>query len=191
MELVILNDQGGQVMNTSENVAATLRAEDHGHPTVICFEPGILSRDCSSGNRAYEDICSTLRAQMGDNQPAICVLNFQGSKGNNVCTEDGKCYSLNAMHGHDTHVVCFRKSSKPGWTGSKEKWVEDVKSNTLNCFEFNSDVRTPQIVCYGLVTKGNGDAFLSKERHTSLSCGGGEAGQGYPAVCIKKENYSE
>lgn len=36
--------------------------------------------------------------------------------------------------------------------------------------------------CYGLVTKGNGDAFLMKEQHTSLSCGGGQAGQGYPAI---------
>ena len=70
--LLILNDQGGDVMNMSDDVTSTLRAQDHGHPPVVCFEPGILSRDCSAGNRAYENICSTLRAQMGDNQPAIC-----------------------------------------------------------------------------------------------------------------------
>lgn len=34
----------------------------------------------------------------------------------------------------------------------------------------------------GVVTKGNGDAFLSAERHTTLSIGGGQAGQGYPCV---------
>ena len=102
--LLILNDQGGSVMDTSEDVTSTLRAQDHGHPPVVCmafdvynmqgndkvfktlnhiatdsdhipvvcFEPGILRRDCSAGNRAYVDICSTLRAQMGDNQPAVC-----------------------------------------------------------------------------------------------------------------------
>ena len=70
--LLILNDQGGDVMNVDENVTSTLRAQDHGHPPVVCFEPGILRRDCSAGNRAYIDICSTLRAQMGDNQPAGC-----------------------------------------------------------------------------------------------------------------------
>ena len=70
--IVILNDQGGSVMDVSEDVTATLRAQDHGHPPVICFEPGIMRRDCSAGNRAYKDICSTLRAQMGDNQPAVC-----------------------------------------------------------------------------------------------------------------------
>ena len=41
---------------------------------------------------------------------------------------------------------------------------------------------------YGVVTKGNGDAFISLERHTSLSTGGGQAGQGYPCtlqpICI-------
>lgn len=35
---------------------------------------------------------------------------------------------------------------------------------------------------YGVTTKGNGDAFISAERHTSLTVGGGQAGQGYPCV---------
>ena len=34
----------------------------------------------------------------------------------------------------------------------------------------------------GVVSKGNGDCFLMKERHTSLTSGGGQAGQGYPCV---------
>ena len=33
-------------------------------------------------------------------------------------------------------------------------------------------------VASGVVTKGNGDCFLSEERHTALSTGGGQAGQG-------------
>ena len=37
-------------------------------------------------------------------------------------------------------------------------------------------------VAEGVVTKGNGDCFLSEERHTALSAGGGQAGQGYPCV---------
>ena len=35
-------------------------------------------------------------------------------------------------------------------------------------------------VASGVVTKGNGDCFLSEERHTALTAGGGQAGQGYP-----------
>ena len=34
----------------------------------------------------------------------------------------------------------------------------------------------------GVVSKGNGDCFLTKEVHTTLSVGGGQAGQGYPCV---------
>ena len=69
--ILVLNDQGGGVMNVSD-LPATLRAQMKHHEPIVCFEPGILSRDCSAGNRAYINICSTLRAQMGDNQPAVC-----------------------------------------------------------------------------------------------------------------------
>ena len=34
----------------------------------------------------------------------------------------------------------------------------------------------------GIVSKGNGECFLTPERHTSLSGGGGQAGQGYPCI---------
>lgn len=37
---------------------------------------------------------------------------------------------------------------------------------------------------YGVVTKGNGDAFINEQTHTSLSIGGGQAGQGYPCVMV-------
>ena len=37
-------------------------------------------------------------------------------------------------------------------------------------------------IAEGVVTKGNGDCFLTHEKHTSLTSGGGQAGQGYPCV---------
>lgn len=36
--VLILNDQGGSVMNVSEDCTSTLRAQDHGHPPVVCIE---------------------------------------------------------------------------------------------------------------------------------------------------------
>lgn len=36
----------------------------------------------------------------------------------------------------------------------------------------------------GITAKGNGDCFLSEEQHTTLSCGGGMAGQGYPCALV-------
>ena len=50
----------------------------------------------------------------------------------------------------------------------------------------------PMIVsAYGIVSKGNGDCFLADERHTSLSVGGGQAGQGYPCVLVIEEDGAE
>ena len=39
-----------------------------------------------------------------------------------------------------------------------------------------------QTAVSGVVTKGNGDCFLTPDVHTSLTGGGGQAGQGYPCV---------
>ena len=37
-------------------------------------------------------------------------------------------------------------------------------------------------IASGVVSKGNGECFLTENAHTSLSSGGGQAGQGYPCV---------
>jgi DNA (cytosine-5)-methyltransferase 1 len=62
--------------------------------------------------RVYEPPVQTLQARMGtggNNVPMIAqepiMLNFQGSKGNSITSEDGVSFTLNAMHGHDVHVV--------------------------------------------------------------------------------------
>ena len=122
-----------------------------------------------------EKVFKTLNsiATDSDHIPVVC-LNFQGSKSNNVCTEDGTCYSMNAMHGHDVHVVCF----EPGIAkreGSNSRFVNDT-SVTLRaqmgdnqpavCYSMSqrqismmvgenqtaslvsTDYKDPQLVCY-------------------------------------------
>lgn len=42
---------------------------------------------------------------MRNGMERVVVLNFQGNKGMGATTEDGSCYTLNAMHGSDVHVV--------------------------------------------------------------------------------------
>lgn len=51
-----------------------------------------------------------------------------------------------------------------------------------NAPSYTLDTTGAQAVAYGVVSKGNGEAFLTPERHMSLVSGGGQAGQGYPAV---------
>ena len=42
--------------------------------------------------------------------------------------------------------------------------------------------------CFGITAKGNGDVFISRECHTALSAGGGQAGQGYPCVVVENQD---
>ena len=43
-------------------------------------------------------------------------------------------------------------------------------------------------VAAGVVTKGNGDCFLAEDVHTSMTSGGGQAGQGYPCIlCLNDQ----
>jgi len=60
-------------------------------------------------------------------------------------------------------------------------------SATLNASSGNSPTHSGPSVVFGVTTKGNGEAFLSEERHTSLGCGGGQAGQGYPCAIVSDD----
>lgn len=68
--ILILNDQGGAVMDISYDVTATLRAQDHGHPPVVLvFEP----RSQDGVPRLYEnEICPTLNTAQGGAKTAMC-----------------------------------------------------------------------------------------------------------------------
>ena len=66
-----------------------------------------------------------------------------------------------------TEIHCYRKSSKPHRGGYGEKWIEDRVVNTLNTFEFHSDIRTPEIVVY--VIEGHG----SRPSHRGNGFSGG------------------
>lgn len=77
----------------------------------------------------------------------VCyAIDQQGGKTNCGYAEDIMPTLCSDSHG-TPHAVCFRKSSKPhGPDGEGERWVEDGTTNTLNCFEFGNDTRTPEIV---------------------------------------------
>lgn len=91
--------------------------------------------------------------------------------GNHACNQGGvmiletKCYAID-------HVV----TGGGNCTAQGKCWYEEV-CPTLKGAGVHA-------VCYGLISKGNGEVILSKETHMSLSTGGGQAGQGYPAVLV-------
>ena len=114
-ETLVLNDQGGKRMDISEGVAGTLRSQSKGHEPIV-FEPGIMSRD---GGYVYEGTAPTLRAEPGDNQPAIfCIAGNTIDRqiqngGNGSGFQQEISYTLNTIDRHavaqNTSFPCVRR----------------------------------------------------------------------------------
>ena len=189
-------------------------ATDYDHiPCVQTYglEPGAASR---MGNRFSEEVSPTLRAKMGDNQASVVtVLNDQGGSRMEV-SEDIAGTLRSQEHGHqpivyDNHAtdarvtVCGETAPKvaarsvPGGNNTplvyehrkqdaRVKELGDVAPTVEAAYGAGGN-NTPLVVANGasgVVTQGNGEAWLIPEKATYLTLGGGQAGQGYPAVCI-------
>lgn len=105
--ITCLDDQGGGVISVSEDVTATIRAEEHGHQpcvlqsvgevpkTVLSFEPGAVSR---IGGHTDENLSGSLRANMGDNQTAVVIENHP-TDGRVKISEDNRVQTLTSRMG--------------------------------------------------------------------------------------------
>ena len=92
-------------MDISKDKTATLRAQEHGHQPVICFEPGIATRE-GGGNRFVKDKATTLRANMGDNRPVICLEGngIRPSHRGGGYSKEGVMFTMNTI---ERHAVCY------------------------------------------------------------------------------------
>ena len=110
--IICLNDQGGSVMECSENVSGTLRAQEHGHQPLVYENHGIDSR--YTGPHKVVPTMSARYGTGGNNIPlveqnagAICIagniVDRQPQNGGNGlgCQED-LAYTLTAT---DRHAV--------------------------------------------------------------------------------------
>lgn len=107
----------------------------------------------------------------------ICMATQQG--GAEIATD--LCPTITAaagMSGNNQPVVCLQGSmiGRKDENGPQGDGINVDKAFTLNTIDRHA-------VAYGVVSKGNGEAFLMEEKHMSLACGGGQAVQGYPAIC--------
>ena len=75
--VLCINDQGGQVMEISENMTGTLRAQEHGHQPLVYENHGIDAR-----YRQMEEVAATMSARYGtggnnvplvEQEPVICI----------------------------------------------------------------------------------------------------------------------
>lgn len=129
--MLCLNDQGGERMDVTEDVAATLRAGMGSHQPLVA-QPG------------EEAVCP----------PAIS--SFHVNQRDEVIDLGGLSGALMA--------------------------TRNMQMQTF----------VTELPAFGVVSKGDGDCFLTPERHTLLTGGGGQAGQGYPCVlCLNDQGGSQ
>lgn len=58
--MIVLNDQGGAVMQVTVDMTATLRAQEHGHPPIVFESHGQDAR-----YRELPEVCETISAKYG------------------------------------------------------------------------------------------------------------------------------
>ena len=151
---VCLNDQGGSRMDVTEDVAATLRAENHGHPPCVMGAAGFCTEHSAQARGiGYEEETSpTLRAgtvpaavyenhsqdtrYTGPLETAPTVMSTYGTGGNNqpFVVETPKTLKI--------------RSGCEG--GGKGALIQDNKSATLGC---NNDQTLFVPKVYGICSK--------------------------------------
>lgn len=100
--MVILNDQGGNVMSFSDSVVSTLRAESHQHEPVVCLR-----------------IQEKRNHEISDGVKCMTSWDYQGKR---IYQTDGVYPTLYAAahSGQQTHGVCYgiSRSALKGGEGS-------------------------------------------------------------------------
>ena len=110
--VLCINDQGGQVMELSEDMTSTLRAQEHGHQPLVFENHGIDARYHQVG-----DVAPTMSARYGTGgnnvplvkEPIYCVTGNAIDRkpengGNGIGYQENVMYTLNTM---DRHAVCY------------------------------------------------------------------------------------
>ena len=148
----------------------------------VCFE---ACGDRDNPSVAVSDKAYCIPANpMSDRQQAVCYAVSCKQISLNVSRTAN---TIGANDYKEAQAVCFRKSCKPSSDGKGEKWVCDDVSNTLNGFEFHSQVRTPEIVCYS--PNGNHcGAFLQSEKSATLETRYHYGSGGDAALILKPRN---
>jgi DNA (cytosine-5)-methyltransferase 1 len=137
--------------------------------------------------RDLHDVAGALGAQPGmkqqtfvTQQPLVC-LNDHGGERMDI-TEEVTPTLRAGMGGHPPLVA--QPNCLNGWdTQQSRVFTPEGVAPTLAGADGGGG-RNPAGLLFaaGVVSKGDGDCFLTPEVHTSITSGGGQAGQGYPCV---------
>jgi len=160
---VCLNDQGGGRMDVSQEVTATLRAQEHGHPP--CVLAAGFCKECSAQSRGsgFEMECaSPLRA---GTIPTAVALESHPMDGRIKIDKSGSIQTLTTRMGTGGMNVPLLLKIRSGHEGGgKGALIQEDKSATLSC---NNDQTLFVPKCYGVCSKSS-FAMLSDNPHAGF-----------------------
>ncbi len=197
---VCLNDQGGSCMDVSSEVAATLRAENHGHPPCVLDAAGFCTEHSadSRGIGFEQERAPTLRAGV---VPAAIALESHPIDSRIKIADDGTVQTLTSRMGTGGMNVPLVLKIRSGCEGGgKGPLIQEDRSATLSC---NNDQMLFEPVPFGICSD-QSKAMLSDNPHAgiykaqtsrTLDTGGGNPGcnQGGIAVvyAMTTGNYAQ
>jgi site-specific DNA-cytosine methylase/intein/homing endonuclease len=129
---IVLNDQGGNRMDVTDDVTSTLRAEAH-HPPCVMESAGFCTEhSAKSRSIGYEEECSpTLRAGV---VPAAVALENHPTDSRVKFSEDGTVQTLTSRMGTGGNNVPLVMKIRAGCEGGgKGPLIQENKSATLSC----------------------------------------------------------
>ena len=194
---VCLNDQGGSCMDVSSEVAATLRAENHGHPPCVLDAAGFCTEHSadSRGIGFEQERAPTLRAGV---VPAAIALESHPIDSRIKIADDGTIQTLTSRMGTGGMNVPLVLKIRSGCEGGgKGPLIQEDRSATLSC---NNDQTLFEPVPFGICSD-QSKAMLSDNPHAgiykaqtsrTLDTGGGNpwCNQGGIAVVAREKSYA-
>jgi len=164
--------QSRRIFGKSGTWPALYGGEGGGHGYLQAQEKGtepMLCLNDQGGERmdVTEDVAATLRAGMGSHQPLVAQPG----------EEPVRLPAVSSFHVNQRDEVI----DLGGLSGA----LMATRNMQMQTFVAEQPV-------FGVTSKGNGDCFLTPESHTSLTGGGGQAGQGYTCVlCLNDQGGSQ
>ena len=152
---------------------------------------GILRRAFERGKELPRKLNQALEIQSGVAPPADTVHNQQPP---HASQQDGCIAGFDGYNGDLTGAVAATLGVNCGMSTGRNGLVQPIAfaanqrdevrdlHDVAGALGAQPGMKQQTFIAEGVVAKGNGDCFLTPERHTSLSAGGGQAGQGYPCV---------
>ena len=194
---ICLNDQGGSCMDVSSEVAATLRAEHHGHPPCVLDAAGFCTEHSadSRGIGFEQERAPTLRAGV---VPAAIALESHPIDSRIKIADNGTIQTRTSRMGTGGMNVPLVLKIRSGCEGGgKGPLIQEDRSATLSC---NNDQTLFEPVPFGICSD-QSKAMLSDNPHAgiykaqtsrTLDTGGGNPGcnQGGIAVVAREKTYA-